>query len=1364
MGRERPPAGKSQAESATTSTALPATAAAASASVPAGVPVRLRWLKRMAAVLGVLLIIVTTIGLIGVQSQFGARVAWRAVTALLPGTLSGELDGGTLRNGLTVRNLVYRSPGAVVRIDAMQADWKLFQAPLTLDAPGIHLGTADVTLLPTPPKPRVLPAEIRLPLALDLHRVVIDKVLVHQDAVTIAVSDIRLQMHSDRMQHVFTLESAVTPLGTVAAALQLNGRRPFALSGTARLAGAATANPYRVAARLSGSLEQLGIAAEASDARLNGNAVIEAAPFAAVQLRRAQVQLHHLDPQVFNAGLPHADLDIIAALQPTNTTAVDLAKLTVAGPVAITNALPGAIDKGLLPLTSAGADVLLDAQHQQLVAVHMLLTGAATLDGTGEMRGDSGSMVLQARGLNLQALHSALRPSALAGPLTVRIAGATQQVNLKLADAFMSADAAIELGPKLITLKSATLRAGPAELALNATLTRDAQAAYTAAGKLTNFNPGLFMATLPPAHSGTGVSARTAAGMPKTAGGTKRAVKSGESRAAVGAASGRINARINTTFDARGVLHAALTADIHFKVYDSMYDGLPMTGGGNLHLVDKRLLPSQAQLSVAGNDLFINGSFGAPADRLNVDLDAPALQRLGFGLSGLARLQGQVGGTINRPVVDATYRAEKLAFGTHRVDFLSGLAKTQGVPGSNPDAKVALSLEAKGVHSGDIDLTNLKAAVDGTYASHTLRADALGRLRGKPLAVTLAAQGQLQDKPQGMTWSGMLRTLDNSGLPRVHLAAPVAVTVAPGTLVLGAARLAVGPAAIDLKILRYGPGLIASEGSVNGLSVAEVLALREQFTGAAPPVNTNLVLDANWNLSLGEKAGGFARIVRKSGDVRAGETALGLTEMALRADLQASEMRLDAQIAGSRFGTVNGQGRIGLRRSGSIQTVTAQSPVSGRLVAALPRLQSLAVMAGPGVALAGSASADITIGGVVAEPKLAGTVNGDALALTLYDQGVRLHDGIARLTLDNNVVTLRQMELHGGDGTLRATGRIALDRANQGLSATVTADHLQLLASPSGQLTVSGQAKAENVDARLLVTGKFMVDQAQFSLPEKTAPQLDDDVIVIRGGKAPPVVARDSSGAQAKQAGAFTPEVKVEVDLGNRFYFRGSGADLRLVGVLKVLSSPRTAPQAYGTIRVAEGSYEAFGTKLAIEQGVINFQGSLRNPSISILAMRRQNDVSSGVLVSGDVQRPRVQLVSEPELPQEEKLSWLVFGHGSSSGSGAGGVGQAQTAVKSAAFGLVNKFGGKNVAKTFGLDQLAIGSSEYGLNNTQVVNLGKKISEKFSIGYEQSLASAGSVLKLTYDLSQYWSLVLRGGSVTGLDVLYNKRFDTLGKK
>lgn len=1320
-----------------------------------------RWLIGGGAVLGTLLVGVVAIGVVAVQTQWGARTVWQTATRLLPGTLSGDIVGSTLDDGLSLRNVVYRGAGQVVRIDELQAKWHLFRAPLAFDIAQLHIGTADVTLLPTPPTPRALPAKIELPLALDLRQATIDKLLVHQDAMTVQVTDIRLQAHSDRVRHSVTLKNAVTPYGVAAASLQLDGKRPFATSGNISLASDKKGNAYKVGANLSGSLEQLGVKIDAEDARLRGSAVVDATPFDAVQLRSAKVDILHMDPQAFNPDWPHADLDIRAALQPTGADKTNLAKLTVAGPVSVVNALPGAIDKGLVPLVSANANIVVDAQHQQVSDLKIVLPGAATLEGSGMLRGAganlSGDLTVQAKGLDLQALHTSLRPTALKGPLAVRLAGQQQFVTLDLSDAAISASASAKLEPNLITLTSAKLRAGSAELDLNATLGRDARAAYAVAGKLSNFNPGLFL-TQWSAASRSPVAAKGKNGKNGKGG------KGGNGAGARTAAPGKgINARINTTFDARGTLHPALTADVNFKVFDSMYDDLPMTGGGRVQLEGKRLMPSDAQLSIAGNDVRLKGSFGEPADRLNVDLNAPALGRLGFGLSGLAKLQGTIAGTIARPIVDATYRAEKLVFGAHRVDFLSGLARTDGVPGTTPNARVALTVDAKGVHSGDIDLATLKAAVDGTYASHTVKVDANGRLRGKPLAVTLAAKGQLQELPQGLSWNGLLQSLDNGGLPRVHLAAPMTVAVAPGRVDLGAGKMSIGQATLELKRLHYGAGSIASEGSVSAIGIGELLALRQQFTGAAPPVDTNLILDANWNLSLADRASGFVRITRRSGDVKVADTALGLTALALRADLQGTDVKLDLQIAGARIGTSSGQGHIGLQRDSGMLTLTSTSPLSGRVAAAIPKLQSIAILAGPGVALNGSATADIVLAGVLGAPKVSGAVNGDALSLTLYDQGVRLHDGIARITLKDNVVELRQLVFHGGDGTVRATGRISLDQANQGLNATVIADHLQLLSSPAAQLTVSGQAKAANVDARLLVTGKFTVDRAQFSLPEKSAPKLDDDVVVIRGGKAPPVVVKDSSGASAKPAGSFTPDVNVEVDLGNRFYFRGSGADLRLVGALKVSSAPRTAPQAFGTIRVAEGSYEAFGTKLAIERGIINFQGPLSNPNINILAMRRQPEVAVGVQVSGDVQRPRVELVSDPQLSQEEKLSWLVFGHGSSS-TGAGGSGQAQTAAKSAALGLVNTFGGKNVAKSFGLDQLALGTSEYGAGTAQVVNLGKKISDKFTIGYEQSLASAGSVLKLTYDLSQYWSVVLRGGSVTALDVLYNKRFDTLRKK
>ncbi|MGB7481386.1 MAG: translocation/assembly module TamB domain-containing protein, partial [Burkholderiaceae bacterium] len=238
-----------------------------------------------------------------------------------------------------------------------------------------------------------------------------------------------------------------------------------------------------------------------------------------------------------------------------------------------------------------------------------------------------------------------------------------------------------------------------------------------------------------------------------------------------------------------------------------------------------------------------------------------------------------------------------------------------------------------------------------------------------------------------------------------------------------------------------------------------------------------------------------------------------------------------------------------------------------------------------------------------------------------------------------------------------------------------------------------------------------------------------------------------------RPAGRWAPLLDIAVDLGRDFRFRGSGADLLLRGGMTIHSEPFQPLRADGTVNVAEGTYEAFGRKLAIERGLINFQGPIDNPNINILAMRRNQEVEAGVEVTGLAQQPRVRLVSEPNVGDEEKLSWLMFGHGSESS----GLGQRQAA--GAALALLGNAGGKRIAQGIGIDEFSIGSSESGLADQQVVNLGKAISERFYVGYEQSLTGAASIVKMTYQLSRRWSLVARAGAISGLDILFNKRFD-----
>ncbi len=1277
------------------------------------------------------------------QADWGARAAWALAKRVLPGNLKGEFVGATDKEGVELRNVSYSDDTRVVKVDRLTAAWHVTLKPLALEIRSLRMDTADVTLLPSPePSPSpTLPQEIKLPLALDVRQAMVGKLVLHQDGETTTYSDIRLRASSDRVHHNIILDKAVTPYGTASATLQLNGTRPFAVNGKASLNGAWQQETYRLNAALSGNLSALGVQLDVASGKLNGNATVEATPFATVPFRRAQVDLHHLNPQAFRAGAPRADLDIQASLTPVEGSlkkGEGLSSLAVSGPISVVNAIPGGLDRKLLPLVTANAAVTLDAHTQTLSRLTINLPDSATLEGSGVLRTGAqgrrqGSFTLQANSLDLHALHATLRHTALNGPLKVALNGDRQQVQLALSGGDLSLRANADITPQKIALQDARVQAGQSRLALNGTLERGGRSAYAFNGTLSDFRPDRFLASMPVAAGKNGA----APDLPP------------------------VDALINADFQARGTLQPQLRADITLDVHDSTYAGLPMTGGGTLHLLGDRLLPSDLQLSVAGNEVVLRGGFGASSDRLNLHVDAPALDRLGIGLTGVLEIDGQVGGTFKRPLVDATVTAQPLGYGGYRVAQLSGRVQTQGLPGDAPRAPLRVNIDAQGVQGPDLSLANLQLDVDGSYASHDIRLAAAGRLRGEPLDLKLAAHGALQQqKKGGLLWDGVLRSLQSEGVLQAALEEPLPLRVGAGSVVLGASRLVLEQASVRLQGLRYEDGRLSSAGTFDALNVGRLLGVMRQVTGNKPPVNSTLVLDGRWDFTLADQASGFVEIARTGGDVSvpgpAGDTALGLTALSARADLQGERVQLGAHLTATRVGNADGQVQVMLQQVDGRLGLAPDAPLSGHITASIPRLQNVASLAGPRIALDGSLQADIAVGGTLADPSFNGAVTGDRIALTLYDQGVRLRDGTVRIALHDNIADLQEVVFHGGEGTLRVTGRIPLDSSAPDLSADIVADQLQLLATPDKRMTLSGRAQAAMVNEQLHVDGRFKVDRALFNLPEKTAPKLGDDVVIIRDGerqaKRPP---------GPRPASPWSPYVNVDVDLGSNFRFEGAGADLRLAGELTVKSVPSEQPEAFGTVRVVDGTYEAFGAKLAIERGVINFQGPFTNPNVNIVAMRRDQDVAAGVQVTGTAQQPRVELVSEPSVPDAEKLSWLVFGHGTATAGEAGG---AQAAARGAALGLLNKFGGAPVAKRFGLDELSIGASEFGLGSEQVVNLGKEISNRLYVGYEQSLAGGESVVKLTYEISRHWSTVLRGGAVTGLDLLYSNRFDHIGEK
>ncbi len=1295
--------------------------------------------RRLAAWLGagVLLLPLLLLGalLLAAHSERGSRLLWQLGLQVAAGRMAGTWAGGTLAHGAQLRGVSYRDGALQASVDRFDGRWRLNLAPLALTVDALRFGQVELQLPPsTAPSVPVMPQDLQLPLAIELRQLSVEKLTLQGVAVPVEIGNLRLHASSDRRRHQLTLEHAETPYGQASAHLRLDGRAPFAVDGGAELAGSYREEKGRLTANAAGTLAALRLELNASGDKLNGEAQVELAPFASQPLLRAEISAAHINPKLFSAGAPSADLTLHADLVPQAAGADG--ELTVSGPIMLRNAIPGSLDRERLPLVSASLHARLNTHTQQLAQIEVKLLHNAVLSGAGELQqaddGSRGEFQLQARALDLHALHASLKPSQLRGPLTLRLQPGAQHISLALADAVYQLQLEATLEPGRIALQQARLQAGAAQLHASGTLSRDAQTTYALAGKLVDFDPAQWIASGPTGKKGGSKPARRTP-----------------------------SARINLDFDASGAL-TPLQVKFKFDVHDSSYDQLPLTGGGTLNLAGTRLLPSAMQLDVAGNQLAFKGSFGASGDHLQVNLNAPRLDRLGYGLDGLLQFDGDITGTLRQPTLRASYRAENLALGPQRLAGLAGSAELDGALAGRgePPLRLSIKLDAHGYRGPDTMLDQLHLQLSGTDRQHSFSAEGAGKLRGQPLALAIAAHGGLTQDKNGYRWDGTLDTLENRGQPRIALQAPLTVSAAANRLQFGATRLSLADAMLDLKSLVWDHGSLRSEGSLSALAVANLLQLQHQFTGQQIPLRTDLVLDGSWNFQLGDSASGFASIGRRSGDVSfdsgRGSSMLGLSALQVRADLQASGIRLDLQAAASRIGTLNAQASAGWSRQDGRLRLAADAPLAGQASVRLPQLKTVAMLAGPELALDGSLAFDLDLAGSLAQPKWSGTLAGDRLAVTLFDLGIQLRDGVVRIGLDQNVIDLRQIEFHGGEGTLRASGRVQIGESNPALAATIVADRLQLFASPDRRLTLSGQAKIANIEQQLHIDGKVTVDRALFDLPKKSAPELSSDVIVVRrqkDGNGKPVAPQPLGAGTRKPASSWAPVLDIAVDLGRDFRFHGSGAELLLRGNMAVHGEPYAPLRATGTVRVTEGSYEAFGRKLAIERGLLNFQGPIDNPNINILAMRRNQEVEAGVEVTGLAQQPRVRLVSEPNVGDEEKLSWLMFGHGSDSS----GLGQRQAA--GAALALLGNAGGKRIAQGIGLDEFSIGASESGLPDQQVVNLGKAISERFYVGYEQSLTSAASIAKLTWQFSRRWSLVARAGSILGLDVLFNKRFD-----
>jgi translocation and assembly module TamB len=519
---------------------------------------------------------------------------------------------------------------------------------------------------------------------------------------------------------------------------------------------------------------------------------------------------------------------------------------------------------------------------------------------------------------------------------------------------------------------------------------------------------------------------------------------------------------------------------------------------------------------------------------------------------------------------------------------------------------------------------------------------------------------------------------------------------------------------------------------------------------------------------------------------RVGPLLLAGEDWQLRLQADAGAQRLHGEVSGRgpRLGNITGQLEATMRDA---WTLDRQAAWQGALRTDIPDLAWVGELFGDSWTSGGRFKGELNLTGTPEHPLASGRFTGEALALTLPEQGMRLTDGVLDARLDDNLLRVSRLafdsplqpaprplqratgealeKLTARPGRLEIAGQMRVDRGNEGATLDLHLDRVGVYQLPGQWMLVSGDSTISLLKDALGVRGRLAVDAAFWQMAPMGAPRLSDDVVVkTADGEVVP--------------NAFRPrlDLDVETDLGRNFHFRGLGLEARLAGSVRLRAEGRDLPRASGRIRTQDGRYEAFGQQLEIERGILTFQGLLDNPAIDARAVRRGLAVEAGVQISGTVQRPVVRLFSDPDLPDVEKLSWLVLGHGPEQG----GEGAAMLLLSAAGSLFGNDSGGlvRQIKQGFGIDEFSVRQGDIGSSggrqigsrvvgssfsttsgsSDQVLSVGRRLSSNVLLSYDQALGRAGSVVKLTMNLNRQVSLVARAGSDNALDVLYTLTF------
>lgn len=786
---------------------------------------------------------------------------------------------------------------------------------------------------------------------------------------------------------------------------------------------------------------------------------------------------------------------------------------------------------------------------------------------------------------------------------------------------------------------------------------------------------------------------------------------------------GRLDFNVSATgqgFGAGGQLQSTFTA------LAGNVRGQRASGRAGIALSGDDWLLQQVQLQLGATHIEADGRLGEHPD-LRFAIDANDLALLHSGARGQLSASGHYRSDARNPLLVARVRGGAIDYEGMQLQAVA--ADIDFEPQGNGRADISLQLDQ--FTSGARHFSHVAITTAGTTASHRYEID----MRAPPYRLQASGQGQYVDG----VWRAGIETFTAGDGGALHMAlaqpATVVASVSGEPLELGnfclkdteatlcaalsrevgRARASVHAANVPLRMLTTGLG---AETDFDG---------RVSLDGQAEATG-----EAAWTGSFtGTLADATVRHHLSGGRIESFNLGTGNVRASLDAERFDASVGLDAGAGGNIAGHLEARNAGGELRSwplkGEVRLQTRSLGFIDSYVAQVDRV-------------AGQLDANLALDGTLSALNLNGDLKLTNAEVDAYQINLSLRELNFEARLKDSVLQLNGSTRAGADGQAQFDGELAWRDLLPYGQIHLSGDNLRVVNIPEARIQASPDVRMKFNGRRIDVSGTVTLPYARLQRPDQltNAVRASGDEVIVTTNQPTP-------------GESFHVFSDLTLVLGERVTIDTLGLVGRLSGSLRTIADDTGFARGTGELQVEEGKYTAYGRKLDIERGKLQFRnGPLNDPAIDLRAIKKFPDITAGVNVRGTLRAPRMTFFSEPMVSQSQIVSLLIAGGSLDSVQNAdpaqrGAEARNNMLLQGSAL-LFQQFGGK-----VGLDDVSVESD---LNNETSLVLGRYLSPRLYVSYGISLAEAINTIKMRYTIGDHWTIKTEAGLTRSADLVY----------